>query len=419
VSLLLTGATDLDGRRVDVRIDGLRVAAVAPSLAPGPADDVLDLTGSWLLPAPAEPHAHLDKALTSHRAPNRTGDLAGAIEAIRAIAADFTHEDLVDRATRAAYEYLANGTTAIRTHADVGVHAGTRHLRALLQVRDALAGVVQIQVVALVSAPFTAEEAAAAPRLLAEAVELGADVVGGAPHLWADRDAGQALSFEAAVRAGLPLDLHTDETLDPTAQGLLDLARRVTATGYDRGVTASHCVSLGAHPLEVARATAREVARAGVGVVALPQTNLVLQGRDVPVAPPRGLTAVRALLDAGATVGAGGDNLRDPFNPMGRADACEAASLLVTAGHLSTREAWLAVSAGARRCMGLPVPAVAEGAVAQFVAVAAESLDAAVAGAGTARVVVSGDRVLATTHVHRAVLPGIAGGVLPGPVSRS
>lgn len=420
MTLLLTGATDLDGRRVDVRVDGPRVAAVAPVLPREPADEVVDLTGSWLLPAPAEPHAHLDKALTGHRVPNRTGDLAGAIEAIRAIAAGFTHEDLVERATRAAYEYLANGTTAIRTHADVGVHAGTRHLRALLQVRDALAGVLHLQVVALVSAPFTAEEAAAAPRLLAEAIDLGADVVGGAPHLWADRAAGQALSFDAAVRAGLPLDLHTDETLDPTAQGLLDLAHRVTATGFDRGVTASHCVSLGVHPLDVARTTAAAVARAGIGVVALPQTNLYLQGRDVPVAPPRGLTAVRALLDAGATVGAGGDNLRDPFNPMGRADACEAASLLVTAGHLSTREAWLAVSAGARRCMGLPVPAVAEGAAAEFVAIAAESLDAAVAGAGTERVVLSGERVVATTRVRRSVTPlGSVTGGAAAAVSRS
>ncbi|WP_034511477.1 amidohydrolase family protein [Blastococcus sp. URHD0036] len=405
MTLLLSGATDLDGRRVDVRVDGARVAAVAPSLAAEPGEEVLDLTGHWLLPAPAEPHAHLDKALTSHRVPNRTGDLAGAIEAIRAIAADFTHEDLVERATRAVGEYLANGTTAIRTHADVGVHAGTRHLRALIQVRDALAGLVRIQVVALISAPFSAAEAEAAPRLLAEAIRLGTDVVGGAPHLWADRDAGQTLSFDAAVRAGLPLDLHTDETLDPTAQGLLDLARRVTSTGFDRGVTAGHCVSLGVHPLEVARSTAREVARAGIGVVALPQTNLFLQGRDAGVAPPRGLTAVRALLDAGATVGGGGDNLRDPFNPMGRADACEAASLLVTAGHLSTREAWLAVSAGARRCMGLPVPAVTEGAAAEFVAIAAESLDAAVAGAGTARVVLSGERVLATSAVQRSVTP--------------
>ena len=406
MSLLLQGATDADGARVDVRVTGRVVAAVAPELPPQPDDEVVDLAGHWLLPAPAEPHAHLDKALTSHRVPNATGDLAGAITAIRAIAADFTHEDLVERATRAAHEYLANGTTAIRTHADVGAHAGTRHLRALVQVRDALSGLVDVQVVALLSAPWTPEEAAATPRLLAEAIDAGADVVGGVPHLWGDRDAGLATSFDAAVAAGLPLDLHTDETLDPTAHGLRDLARRVTATGFDLGVAAGHCVSLGVHPLEVARSTAAEVARAGIGVIALPQTNLFLQGRDAGVAPPRGLTAVRTLLDAGATVGGGGDNLRDPFNPMGRADACEAASLLVTAGHLSTREAWRAVSAGARACMGLPVPALAAGSPAEFLALAAESLDAAVAGAATARVVVSGGRVVARTTVSRTVVTG-------------
>ncbi|WP_369131103.1 amidohydrolase family protein [Modestobacter roseus] len=411
MTLLLQSVTDPDGRRVDVRIDGRTVAAVAPSLPPLAGDDVLDLAGHLLLPAPAEPHAHLDKALTSHRVPNPTGDLAGAITAIRQIAAGFTHEDLVERATRAALEYLANGTTAIRTHADVGVHAGTRHLRALLQVRDALAGLVDVQVVALLSAPWTAAEAAATPRLLAEAIDLGADVVGGVPHLWADRDAGLALSFDAAARAGLPLDLHTDETLDPTADGLRRLSDRVLATGFDRGATASHCVSLGIHPPEVARETAETVARAGVGVVTLPQTNLYLQGRDVLSAPPRGLTAVRTLLAAGATVGAGGDNLRDPFNPMGRADACEAASLLVTAGHLSTREAWHAVSAGARSCLGLPVPAVAPGAAAEFLAVAAESLDAAVAGAGTARVVLSGERVLARAQLLRQVSGPVGAGV--------
>lgn len=408
--LLLRSATDLDGRQVDVRIDGPRVAAVGPALVAEPGDDVLDLTGHLLLPAPAEPHAHLDKALTSHRVPNRTGDLAGAIVAIREIAEHFTHEDLVERATRAALEYLANGTTAIRTHADVGVHAGTRHVRALVEVRDALAGLVDVQVVALLSAPQSADEERRMLPLLDEAVELGADLIGGAPHLWPDRQAGTALSFDAAVRHRLPLDLHTDETLDPTAQGLLALAHGVGDTGFDLGVTAGHCVSLGVHALEVARSTAREVARAGIGVVALPQTNLYLQGRDVDVAVPRGLTAVRALLDAGATVAAGGDNLRDPFNPMGRADACEAASLMVTSGHLSSRDAWLAVSTAARRCMGLPEPALVAGAVAEFLALRAESLDAAVSGAATERVAVSGGRIVARTAVQR-LHPGV-----PGPV---
>ncbi|CAA9418265.1 MAG: Cytosine deaminase, partial [uncultured Quadrisphaera sp.] len=152
-----------------------------------------------------------------------------------------------------------------------------------------------------------------------------------------------------------------------------------------------------------ARATAAAVARAGVSVVALPQTNLFLQGRGVPAAVPRGLTAVRALLDARAVLAAGGDNVRDPFNPMGRSDACEAASLLVSAGHLSTVEAWHAVSSGARRAMGLPEPAVAVGAAAELLALRAESLDAAVAGAATQRLVFSRGRLLARTRVEHEV----------------
>ncbi len=407
MSLLLRHATDIAGSVVDVRCEGATVTEVAPALAPRPDDEVHDLTGHLLLPAPAEPHAHLDKALTSHRAPNPTGDLDGAISAMRAIAPGFTHDDLVERATRAAHEHLAHGTTAVRTHADVGDHTGVRHLRALCQVRDALAGLVHVQVVALVSAPRTPAEAGGAAALLDEAVDAGADVVGGVPHLWPDPTAGLDLSWRAAVRAGLPLDLHTDETLDPGARGLRELADRVLAAGgrAPRAVTASHCVSLGVHDPATARATAAAVARAGVGVVALPQTNLFLQGRGLPASVPRGLTAVRALLDAGAVLAGGGDNVRDPFNPMGRSDACEAASLLVSAGHLSTAEAWHAVSTGARRAMGLPVPAVAVGAAAELLAVRAESLDAAVAGAGTQRLVFSGGRLIARTRVEHELLP--------------
>lgn len=413
---LLRGARDIDGRVLDVRLDGGSVGAVAVvgsaagRLDPAPGEEVHDLAGHWLLPAPAEPHAHLDKALTSHRVANPTGDLAGAVVAIKRIAAEFTHDDLVERATRAALTYLASGATAVRTHADVGRHAGLRHVRALIEVRDALADRMDIQVVALCSFAATPDEAAAHGRLLAGALDLGVDVVGGAPHMWPDRAAGFDLSWAAAVRAGLPLDLHTDETLDAAAAGLRALADRVAASGFDHGATASHCVSLGVQELPVAAATARAVAAAGVGVVALPQTNLFLQGRGRPVATPRGLTAVRLLLDAGATVGAGGDNLRDPFNPMGRADPTEAASLMVTCGHLSTREAWDAVSTGARRCLGLPVPAVTPGAAAELVALRADTLDAAVAGAATDRLVFHRGRVAARTVVHQEL--GTDAGVL-------
>ena len=98
---------------------------------------------------------------------------------------------------------------------------------------------------------------------------------------------------------------------------------------------------------------AAELAEAGVAVITLPQTNLYLQGRSHPVATPRGLTALRPLLDAGVTVAAGGDNLQDPFNLVGRGDPLEAASLLVAAGHLLPEEALAAVSGSARAAMGL------------------------------------------------------------------
>ncbi len=78
-------------------------------------------------------------------------------------------------------------------------------------------------------------------------------------------------------------------------------------------------------PPERQREIAEAVAAAGIAVVALPATNLYLQGRDHQQAMPRGLTAVRALRDAGVVVAAGADNLQDPFNPLGRACPFETA----------------------------------------------------------------------------------------------
>ena len=66
---------------------------------------------------------------------------------------------------------------------------------------------------------------------------------------------------------------------------------------------------------------------------------------------PRGLTALRPLLDAGARVGAGADNVRDPFNPVGRSDALETASPARHRGASLARRGVTAVTDGARSVM--------------------------------------------------------------------
>ena len=153
----------------------------------------------------------------------------------------------------------------------------------------------------------------------------------------------------------------------------------MTSTGFDRPVTASHCVSLGVQTVARQRELAEAVAAAGITVVTLPATNLYLQGRDQQQAMPRGLTAVRTLRAAGVVVAAGGDNLQDPFNPMGRACPFETAALMVLAAHLSPAEAWAAVADEARRAVHRPPLAVAPDASADLLAVRAPSLRAAIA----------------------------------------
>jgi NitT/TauT family transport system ATP-binding protein len=239
---------------------------------------------------------------------------------------------------------------------NVGVSIGLTAVEGVLAARAALGDDVELQLVALVERPVAGADGAANRRLLREAMLAGVDVVGGCPHL--DPDPVACLEHCVALAAELdrPLDLHMDEQLEPDAFHLPLMAALVAEAGLGGRAVASHSVSLVMQPEEVQRATAEALAAAGVAVVTLPHTNLYLQGRDHPVATPRGLTAVRPLLRAGVVLAAGADNLQDPFNPMGRADPLETAALLVMAGHLLPEEAYRAVSGASRTACRRAIP---------------------------------------------------------------
>jgi cytosine/creatinine deaminase len=402
-------------RPAGVRIVGEQVAAAGPAARAEPGDEVVDLTGYILLPGLAEPHAHLDKAFTAGRSATGTGDLADAIAAWIGLRGRLTETDFAARARRAALGYLASGATAIRTHTDVGSEVGLTAFRGVAAVRDELAGTVDIEIVAAANCPVTGlagRENLAAAR---DAVAAGADVIGGAPWLDPDPPAAYRILLALAAEAGLPADFHVDETTDlavDTLRHLLDLAEK----GFPQRVTVSHVVSLGSRPLAEQQRAAERLARSGAAVVTLPQTNLWLQDRDRSgsAAPAvRGLTPVRVLRAAGVTVAAGADNLRDAFNPLGRADPLETASLLAAAAHLPLDQALAAVTADAWTAMGRPAPALRAGSPAAFVAVAAADAGDAVAGPPPDRIVIRGDRVVARTRTQREY-PALERARVPG-----
>ncbi|MBA3262795.1 MAG: amidohydrolase family protein [Thermoleophilaceae bacterium] len=396
--MLLQNARLSDGSTADVRLDGDRIAEVRPAGASAEAG-ALDLTGYVLLGAPAEPHAHLDKALTADRVHVQAGDLDSAIEAWHEHRRTLTVEDVARRAEAAARTCLSRGATAVRTHVDVGEGIELRAARALIEVRERLRPLMDIQVVAL-TYPLAGPAGAENRELLRGALQLGVDVVGGAPHIDADPVGHIRVCLDLAAEFERPVDLHMDEHMRPLSMDLADLAR-MTAAGLPQPVTASHCVSLGLQSAAVQDRLAGDVARAGLAVISCPATNLHLQARDVRTATPRGITALKALLDAGVTVAGGGDNVQDFFHPLGCGDPLHTAGLLVLGGQLDIPTAYRLVSEGAREAIGLPAAVIAPGRPAELLAVAGGSLQEVVATATEDRFVFRRGRLVERTRVLR------------------
>lgn len=387
---MIRGARLPDGRIVDVSITDGVVTAVDDSgaIPTGVDTDVLDLAGYLLLPATADPHAHLDKAMSWDRINPPMGDLRAAIVSWRDYADTMSTDEVYQRAHAQALRNLQHGTTAIRTHADL--LRGDEPLRsvdALVRLREDLRDVMDIEVIALSPDDISIE-------VIESALDAGADGVGSAAHLAPDPFADLDRLIDIAERRDCVLDMHTDESLDE-AVTLGRLAERTC--GWSRNVSAGHCVRLGTVDLPQRDALIAAVVSSRIGIIANPITNLYLQGWEHEVATPRGLTAARALIDAGARFAAGADNVRDPFNPVGRSDALETAMLLVTAAHLTGTESYAAVSDGARDVMNLPVAGPRPGAAADILAIKAANLQQAIAEAPVDRVVLHQGRVVART----------------------
>lgn len=375
-TLLLRGARLTDGRTVDVRLGGGRIEAVgtAGSLATpvsGSLAAKVDLDGYLLLPAPAEPHAHGDTALTA----DGDGPLS------------YDTQEVQRRATEAALLQLGHGATALRSHVRVGDVQGLDALTAVLQARRALRGLAELTAVAMPRV-LTGVAGADGLAILRDAVKMGASVVGGCPDADPDPTGYVEAVLELASEHGCPVDLHTDAS-DPAR-----LARLAAmAGGLRSGVTLGPCGGLGRLPLEVAARAADQLAAAGVTVVCLPQGGCGGVDR-------RGTAPVRMLRAAGVRIAAGSGALRDVSNPVGRGDPLEAAYLLASRHGLRPEDAYDAVSSGARAALGLPEVRVEAGFPAELLAVRGNRLAGALSLAYS-RIVVHRGRVVARTSAVR------------------
>lgn len=375
-ALVLCGARLADGRTVDVRLGRGRIEAVGTAGSLAPQGARVDLAGYLLLPAPAEPHAHCDTALTA----DSDGPASGS------------PEDVQRRTTEAALLQLGHGATASRSHVRIGDVQGLRSLEAVLQARRSLRGMADLAAVA-VPRVLTGVAGADGVAMLRDAVKMGASVIGGCPDLDPDPGGYVETVLELADEHGCPVDLHTDGD-DPAR-----LARFAAMSGGLRpGVALGPCAGMTRMPRSVASRVAEQLAAADVAVVCLPQgdcTGLERYGSRVSRPAP-----VRLLRAAGVRVAAGSGALRDVANPVGRGDPLEAAYLLASLGEATPEAAYETVSSAARATLGLPEVRVEAGFPAELLAVRGERI-AGVLSLAYSRIVIHAGRVVARTSAVR------------------
>lgn len=321
----------------DIGVDGEKIVKIAPHIDAKAAKEI-DASGRLVVPTFIDPHIHLDKTTISEEVrDNVSGNLQEAIEIIWDKKRHYTHEEIIGRASRVIESAIVHGTTVIRTHVDVDSIGKLIPVEALAQVKKKYASCLDLQIVAFPQEGIFQDEES--KTLLRQALEKGADVIGGMPHnemTYDDSKAHIDFVFSLAKEFNVDIDMHVDETDDPYSRTLEYLAAKTIKEKYFRRVTADHTCALSAYDNYHAAKVIGLVKKAEMNMITNPATNLMLQGRQDRGNIRRGLTRVKELLAAQVNVCFGQDCIKDTFYPtFGQADLLEVAFLLAHAAQFT------------------------------------------------------------------------------------
>lgn len=321
---LVIGDAVVRGRpgRHSIGIAGGRIAAVEPRPLRGRAE--VDAAGQLITESFVNPHLHLCKVYTLDRVGDDalaayTGGAMGAamtsIELASAVKDQYDESWIEPNARRAVQEAVRHGVRHMLAFADVDTRAGLHGVKPLLRLREEFRGVVDLQVVAFPQDGLLRDPGA--EELVREAVELGADVVGGIPWIeHSDEDAREHVRRMCAIAAeqGRKVAMLVDDAGDPALRTTEMLAVELLRQGLiGRGI-ANHARAVGTYAEPSVRRLAGLARRAGLGFVSDPHTG--------PVRLPAFLLA-----DLGVRVALGQDDIEDAYYPFGRNNMLEVAFL--------------------------------------------------------------------------------------------
>ena len=350
-----------------------------------PQDEVFNYSGEILdgeegiiYPPFVEPHIHLDATQTAGQPNwNQSGTLFEGIERWAERKSLLSHEDVKSRAWKTLKWQIANGVQYVRTHVDVSDSTLTA-LKAMLEVKKEIAPWVDLQIVA-----FPQEGILSYPngeKLLDQAMEMGADVVGGIPHFEFTREYGvesMHIAFDIARKYNKQIDIHCDEIDDEQSRFVETVA--ALALKYDMGekVTASHTTAMHSYNNAYASRLFRLLKMSKIHFVANPLVNIHLQGRFDTYPKRRGVTRVKEMLKNNINVCFGHDDVFDPWYPLGTANMLQVLHMGLHVcqlmGYRQINDGLKLVTENSAKALGLTDYGIKEGNSANFIVLSAEN----------------------------------------------
>ena len=388
------------GATVHVAIADGRIVTVSAE-APA-AREVVEVDGRLVTPGLVEAHIHLDKALLHDRISATAGTAAEAIRLTGQAKRGFTVDDIRARARRVLDMAVAAGTTAMRSHVEVDPILELSALEAILPLKAEYAPAIDLQICA-----FAQEGILQAPGtegLLRRALTRGADLVGGCPYNDTDAIRHIEVIFALAQAFDVDVDFHIDFFDEPDHLHIRDVIDATLRAGWQGRVTVGHLTELAALPGPDQEGIVADLVAAGIGVIALPTTDLYLMGRSDDINIRRGITPIRRLLDAGVPVALATNNVRNPFTPIGTADLADLPFLTTVAAHMGTaadmRRLLDTITVHPARLLRRPDYGLAPGCRADLVVWDCETAEDAVATPPPRILVVKNGRI-SVEHEHR------------------
>lgn len=277
----------------------------------------VDAKGYLMLPAMKDMHIHLDKTYYGGTWKARSGrqknvqDMIALEQRILSQMLDST----VYRGEKIIDLQKSNGADFTRTHVNIEPTSKLDRLKCVFQMIEDTKDSFDIEIVAF---PQHGLFRSKSEDLMKEAAKMNIDFIGGLDPQSVDGDFRKSLDFtvQLALDYNKGIDIHLHDTGEVGLNTVRYLIEKVKENPVLRNKTfISHCYVLGTLKGSLLEDVAQQLADANIGIIStIPFSNVVMP--------------IPTLIKHGVSVRSGSDSIIDHWEPFGKGNMLEKASLM-------------------------------------------------------------------------------------------